>query len=106
MYGYCKFQENWPKQHINVVCEENTTCDNNGCVKRHPKPCKFFARNNKCKFEKCAYMHVKNEHLLKIEVLEKRVHTLTQEIDHLKKTNKEITNNESELCSSIANLNT
>ena len=75
MYGYCKFQEHCPKQHLNVVCEENPTCDNNGCVKRHPKLCEFFARNNKCKFKKCDYMHVKNEHLLKTEVLEKQIHT-------------------------------
>ena len=90
------------KQHLYVICEGNTTCDKNGCVKRHPKPCKFFARNNKCKFKKCAYMHVKNEDMLKTEVLEKQIHILTQ--DNLKKTNKKIANNESELCSSIADL--
>ena len=104
MYGYCKYQERCPEQHINVICEENTKCDNNGCVKRHPKPCKFFARNGKCKFERCAYMHVKDENILKIEDLEGQVHVLKENVDKLTKTNNDITNNETKLRNTLADI--
>ena len=50
MYGYCKFQDYCPKQHINVICPDDKDCDNNGCVKHHPKTCKYFEKNRKCVF--------------------------------------------------------
>ena len=90
MYGYCKFQEHCQKEHIDIICSENTKCENNGCVKRHPKPCKYFTRYNKCKFDKCAYLHVKEGNIIKIEDLEKQVSALTQEMVELKKTNHEM----------------
>ena len=57
MYGYCKFQNHFPEQRIDVKCPNYKDCDDNGCVKRHPKTCKNFERNGKCRFKKCAYSH-------------------------------------------------
>ena len=60
-------------------------CDDNGCVKRHPKTCKNFERNGKCRFKKCAYSHDKEGNNLKIEILENQVVVLKQEIEDIKK---------------------
>ena len=89
MYGYCKFQDNCQERHINVLCPNYRDCDNNGCVNRHPKVCKYFDKRGKCKFENCAYLHVKEGINLKVEILEKQVAALILEIEELKKTNTE-----------------
>ena len=83
-------QQHCPKQHINVICPNIQNCDNEFCIKRHPKTCKYFARNNKCKFKQCAYSHEKTEYHLKVEYLEKMVGILQREVKELTKTNTEI----------------
>ena len=88
MYGYCKLREHCPKQHVDVVCPTYRECNDNGCVLRHPNTCKYFARYKKCKFVTCAYSHEKEEHDVKIEVIEKDNMVLKHEIEELKIANK------------------
>ena len=89
MYGYCKLKDHCPKQHIDVMCPTYRECDDNGYVLRHPKMCKYFAQNKKCKFERCAYSHDKDGNDLEIEIIENQVSALKKEVDKLKKVNKE-----------------
>ena len=89
MYGYCKLREHCPKQHVDVVCPTYRECNDNGCVLRRANPCKYFARYKKCRFVACAYSHEKEEHDLKIEVIEKDSDALKQEIEEFKIANKE-----------------
>ena len=88
MYGYCKMKVHCPKQHINVMCPTYKECNDNGCVLRHPKSCKYFAKNKKCIFESCAYSHDKDGNDLEIELIENQVSDLKYEVQELKKVNK------------------
>ena len=71
------------------MCPNLPNCDSELCYKRHPKTCKFFARNVKCRFVNCAYSHEKRKNP-KVEYLEKQVSELKHEVEELKKTNKDI----------------
>ena len=90
MYGYCKLKYQCPKEHIDVICPNYKECEDNGCVNRHPKTCKYFEKNGMCRFEKCAYSHDKEGNNLKIEILENKVSALKLEIESLTKRNQEI----------------
>ena len=76
------------KQHVNILCKNVDNCCEKGCVMRHPKPCRFFERNN-CKFDDCAYSHRKDGRDLKIENLENQVTDLKSEVKELSKTSRE-----------------
>ena len=93
MYGYCKLKDHCPKQHIDVICPTFRECDDNGCVLRHPKRCKYFAQNKICKFERCAYSHDKDGKTLEIEGIVNEVSALKKDVVKLKKINKEKINN-------------
>ena len=85
MYGYCKFKNHCPKQHVNIICPKNQDCEDNGCIYHHPKACRYFEKNSRCKFDDCAYSHVKEGNTLKIEILENQVTALKHEIEEIKK---------------------
>ena len=89
MYGYCKLKHKCPKEHIDILCQNYRECDNNGCVKRHPKTCRYFARNRRCRYERCAYSHDEDGIDFKIETAENEISALRDDIKELKKTNKE-----------------
>ena len=77
-----------------MICPDDKDCDNNRCVKRHPKTGKYFKKNGKCKYKICAYSHVKEGNNLKIEILERKVDALKHEIEVVKKINQEKLENE------------
>ena len=70
--GYCKHGLRCHKRHEHKVCPMNGTCNAKLCKLRHPKRCKFFDMNSRCKFENCAYAHLKDEKEVKIESLENK----------------------------------
>ena len=70
------------------MCTNINKCVEKDCVMRHPKPCRFFERNN-CKFDNCAYSHQKDGRDLKIENLENQITDLKCEVKELSKTSKE-----------------
>ena len=41
-YGHCKFGKKCDKIHFTDVCEQNESCKENFCDKRHPVRCYFF----------------------------------------------------------------
>ena len=71
--GFCKHGSQCNRKHMDEVCPEFRECSERNCVRRHPKSCKYFARNQYCKFEKCAYSHDKTKSQHEIESLEKEV---------------------------------
>ena len=72
-FGYCKHGDMCRKLHVNDICE-NSSCKIMCCLKRHPKPCKFYAIYKRCKFDPCAFLHVEN----------------TNSFEYLKKENENI----------------
>ena len=90
-YGYCKFGLNCRKYHTRDTCP-NPYCSNNTCRLRHPKQCKFFVVNGRCKFaENCSFRHVSNEEIIKVAV-EKELGAFKEEIIALKLVNEKFDN--------------
>ena len=82
--GYCKHGLRCHKRHEHKLCPMNETCKDKLCELRHPKRCKFFALSSKCKFENCAYAHIKDDKEVKIENLENKCDKLELDITNLK----------------------
>ena len=56
--GFCKFGDHCQRHHVKETCD-SITCVQSLCKQRHPKSCKFFTTQQKCKFnDNCAYKHV------------------------------------------------
>ena len=56
---------------------------------RHPKKCKYFDLNNKCKFQNCAYAHTKDDSKVKIDNLEMKCGDLESDLRTVKKMNEQ-----------------
>ena len=74
----------------NSKCPDMSNCNSEFCVKRHPKPCKFFERNNKCRFAHCAYSLENHKQHPEVEHLKNKVAELKCKLEELKKTNIEM----------------
>ena len=86
-YGFCKFSDRCRKKHIDEICLENN-CEIKMCLKRHPRPCKFFDLYQKCKFGTfCAFKHCESIQAKELKNLKSKVEDL--EVDNLEKS-KEI----------------
>ena len=55
-FGYCKYKDMCRNMHVDQKCE-NPSCDIPKCIQRHPVPCKFYHKFNRCKFNPCKYSH-------------------------------------------------
>ena len=59
--GFCKFRERCRKRHNNEICEHQYKCENNQCIKRHPKRGRNL-KKGMCRHNKnCAYQHCDQE---------------------------------------------
>ena len=59
--GFCKFRQHCHKRHKSQICKDLNECRNKKCQERHPQVCKYFAKDQKCRYsEKCAYLHTEN----------------------------------------------
>ena len=79
--GYCKFGAKCRFKHFSELCPKKI-CMDSECKFRHPKSCKF---TGKCKFFQrniCAFKHINNKEL---EKLENEVKELKLEVSTLKK---------------------
>ena len=74
--GDCKHGTVCLKRHENKICPKKNKCDDSCCEMHHPKRCKLFYMNNRCKFENSAYAHTKDDNKVKIEMLETKCNTL------------------------------
>ena len=76
-YGFCKFKSNCRKKHVLEVCDDKE-CNKSLCIKRHPRPCKYFDNNGFCKLGSiCAYAH-NNHKKNEIQKLELKIDELIQ----------------------------
>ena len=83
--GYCKNKSKCLQPHNNNICSEKV-CRDPYCQERHPKTCKFYARNADCWWkEKCAYQHKKSYNINKIDMLEEEVMNLKKQIKEINK---------------------
>ena len=75
MYGYCKFQTQCQKIHVQGQHEAFAACNGiKSCKKRHPKVCKRFEIEKYCKFgRECAYAHLKSSNVEEYSKLEDTV---------------------------------
>ena len=85
--GYCRNRSWCHQPHNNNVCKERVFRDPY-CSERHPKTCKFYARNGACRGkEECAYEHNKSENSDKLCLLEKEVKNLEDDMKIIKEEN-------------------
>ena len=88
--GYCWSEDQCDERHPDKVCS-NTDCFEDKCELRHPNPCKFGPR---CTFERkkiCLYAHATENHTdKKYDDLDKKVQTLQNENEKLKKNYNDI----------------
>ena len=83
--GFCKFGEMCTKKHDNEICQSGKECINPNCTRRHPRDCRYFSRNGRCKFSaSCAYSHSEENNKTKVEELEKELINLKEEMNKLK----------------------
>ena len=80
--GYCKYGDHCQKYHNNNICKERVCRDRN-CSERHPRSCKYFSLDGKCRFPRCVYAHIKYQAQNKIDILEKEVKDLKLKITDL-----------------------
>ena len=89
--GFCKFGAKCLQKHENKVCENRSECTNNDCTERHPRLCRYFCQNGHCNFgEDCAYSHVMDNKVLKMENIEKEVKELKESKEKLEKLENEV----------------
>ena len=92
-FGHCKFSERCRKYHAQETCE-SSNCEVKDCLKRHPKACKYFEKYQRCKFgDFCSFSHKKKEfvpnqlvpidHVLRLDILEKKIEERDNEINSL-----------------------
>ena len=103
-FGYCKHKELCRKQHVNDICE-NVSCELSLCIWRHPKTCKYYRELGRCKFDPCAFKHVGNnsldklneenrEILYKLYVVDKALKAFEEEETEVTENMKKATNEE------------
>jgi hypothetical protein len=113
MYGFCKFGETCRKQHAKETCQE-MFCENENCLKRHPRNCKFYDKYSRCKFgDYCAFAHRENPQLvenkimkIKVEVLENDLNEERNDIIDLKEKVKGLEAIVEELCERLLTITT
>ena len=82
--GYCKFWERCHKIHENEMCREKN-CERIGCIKRHPKNCKYFLLHLFCKFGMdCVFIHHRTGRSTEMDSFTEDVKTLKAEVNILK----------------------
>ena len=93
-FGFCKFQGQCKRIHLNEVCDDLKDCkDVKKCEKRHPKRCNKYKSQEICRFgEDCAYSHQaekQEEEQIKlkekIDILENIVAASTSKLEKLEK---------------------
>ena len=80
-FGFCKFQNNCFRKHVNSICE-NVRCLKSDCELRHPKMCRFYSEHSYCKFgEYCKFKHEE----IRSNGIDIEIEKLKSEIDKLGK---------------------
>ena len=77
-FGHCKFSERCRKYHAQETCE-SSNCEVKDCLKRHPKACSFSHK----KKEFVPNQLVPIDHVLRLDILEKKIEERDNEINSL-----------------------
>ena len=102
-YGHCKFGLKCRKFHTKDTCPNFIRVKKN-CSKRHPKQCKLFVLNGRCKFaETCSFPHVSSEEIIKI-AMEKELSGSKEDIRYLKQVNTDLENQNHKLNEKLKEL--
>ena len=84
--GYCKFRSECQKYHENEIWKDQS-CSSQACRRRHPRLCKYFCENMRCKFGKdCSYVHRENVNKGEINELTEELKNIKTEMNVLKNT--------------------
>ena len=82
--GYCKFESSCKHHHGKEICQDSESCKNPSCTKRHPRKCRYFSLNGRCKFgNNCAYLHFQSASSLEVLTLKNEIEKLTLKIKEL-----------------------
>ena len=83
------------------LCKNSEDCNDNGCKKRHPKKCRHFNDQGKCRFEgDCAYQHQekynpqnKQNYIVSQCMIkhEQEINAIKEEVKYLQEINKIMT---------------
>ena len=58
--GFCKYKSKCRKRHEDRLCPEEQNFTSKECSFRHPKTCRYFYKEEICRFgEDCSYAHKK-----------------------------------------------
>ena len=88
--GYCKNGSHCHKQHNNNICQRKV-CRSSTCMDRHPRTCKYFANSGFCRFkDQCAYAHPGEKDKAKINILERDIAILKDEVGKMSKINSDL----------------
>ena len=88
--GFCRYRKICRNNHVDEICLEEKYCKIKGCIKRHPKLCRTFSKEEFCPYgNECAYKHKKqtkqNEFIQKgIVANDKEFNDLKDELNKLK----------------------
>ena len=93
-FGFCKFKQHCNKKHDNEICGKQSECEDGKCSQRHPKICRNFTKDRKCRHrDNCAYLHIENvnqqtklnEHMTLLMLKHERdISALIEEVNSLK----------------------
>ena len=94
--GFCKYKTKCHFKHVQDICYDKK-CEKTGCLKRHPKRCRYFYLRSFCKFkENCKYSHgeekicEERELIRESKSLEKKTKELETEVNQLKLANQKL----------------
>ena len=94
--GFCKFQTKCHLKNVQDICNDKK-CEETGCLRRHPRRCRYFYLRSFCKFkENCKYSHVEEkiceerELIRESKSLEKKTKELETEVTQLKLANQKL----------------
>ena len=100
MTGHCKYGNQCRNFHITKTCTKYP-CLDEGCktTSRHPKPCRFFSHQGKCKFKSnCSFLHIS------VKNFDVEIEALKNEVNSLKVKNIELNNQILKLDKLVENL--
>ena len=100
-FGFCKFRENYRKQHVKEVCDKSE-CEIRTCKFRHPRKCKFYDEYRRCMFDPCAFLHINTEN--NIENLKSENIAIKEKLKELENDLREVNEKEHETLNLIEKL--
>ena len=84
-FGFCKYRDKCGENHVNEVCPQHHSWEEQKFESRHPRFCQTFEQYGQYKFTNGAFTHRQDERSSKVESLSKEVGMLKDTIKTLVK---------------------